>query len=65
MITRAHMTRDKFTCNGEPVPQIKCIVCLGVAIDKLRTMAKHLDRHREREAKGLTTLRYDAGQKVT
>jgi hypothetical protein len=56
MITRAHIYRDRYslTFDGEPIPQVDVIVCLGVAIDKLWTMAKHLDRLREKRAKGLT-----------
>jgi hypothetical protein len=67
MITRVHINRENFslTFDGEPVPHVEVIICLGVAIDKLITMAKHLDRLREKGAKGLTTLRYAAGQKVT
>jgi hypothetical protein len=67
LITRAHINRDEFslTFDGEPVPQVEVIVCLGVAIDKRLTMAKHLDRLREKGAKSMTTLRYAAGQKAT
>jgi hypothetical protein len=37
---------------------MEVIICLGVAIDKLLTMAKHLDRLRDEGTKGLTTLCY-------
>jgi hypothetical protein len=40
MITRAHIYRDKYslTFDGEPVPQVEVIVCLGVANANLLTI---------------------------
>ena len=46
LVTRADINRDLFTLNfnGTRVPQVDTLVCLGIAIDKHLTMAKHLDR---------------------
>jgi hypothetical protein len=67
LITKAHINGDIFsiTFDDEPVLSVPVIVCLGVAIDKLLTMAKHLHRLRERAGRCLSTLLYVAGQNVT
>jgi hypothetical protein len=37
-------TSNLSTFDGEPVTQVEVIVCLGFAIDKLLTMAKHVGK---------------------
>ena len=67
IISRAHIDRPlyKLTFQGKEVPQVELLICLGVAIDKQMTMAKHLDHLRGKAAKSLPLLRYAANQNVT